>query len=78
MAKTNLEGGDIVQLKSGGPEMTITKIDTKIPKLGNRPIEEREFNTVHAKWFEGEKLEFGKFLEHELKFIRKETDGFFQ
>lgn len=77
MAKTNFEVGDIVQLKTGGPEMTVFKIDTKIPKLGNRPIEEREFNTIHTKWFDETKLEYGKFLEPELKFIRKESDGFF-
>lgn len=46
--------GDIVQLKSGGPEMTVKKVDS----MSNPPI--------HCHWFEGKKLEIGFFEPDEL------------
>ena len=41
--------GDIVQLKSGGPKMTVTSI----------PVGDKE--TVHTSWFAGSKKESGAF-----------------
>lgn len=41
--------GDIVQLKSGGPKMTVTHIPT-----GDKDI-------VHTSWFAGSKKESGAF-----------------
>jgi uncharacterized protein YodC (DUF2158 family) len=38
--------GDVVQLKSGGPKMTVTASEAK---------------TVHCVWFAGAKKEFGQF-----------------
>lgn len=76
MAQTTLMIGDIVKLKSGGPEMTITKIVSKIPKILNNPPREREINTIHTNWFDEKKLMFGEFKEPELVFIRNENDGF--
>ena len=45
--------GDIVVLKSGGPEMTVKEID--------------HFNGIHCQWFGGKKLEHGYFSLESLK-----------
>ncbi len=76
MAQTTLIAGDIVKLRSGGPEMTITEIISKTPKMLGKPSQEREVNTIKTKWFDGTKLEYGQFKEPELMFIRNENDGF--
>jgi len=48
--------GDIVQLKSGGPKMTVTGFpDAMIASLGG------EKNVVHTSWFAGSKKESGAF-----------------
>ena len=39
--------GDVVQLKSGGPKMTVTSTDT--------------YEYVHTSWFTGTKHETGRF-----------------
>lgn len=46
--------GDIVQLKSGGPKMTVTNIPDAPMSLGER-------NIVHTSWFAGSKKESGGF-----------------
>ena len=48
-AKSTFDTGDIVQLKSGGPDMTVT--------------EENDYNpgTFDCQWFAGRKLESGSF-----------------
>ena len=43
--------GDILQLKSGGPKMTIEKIDQFLGQT-----------SVHCQWFAGGKLSNGEFL----------------
>lgn len=49
--------GDIVRLKSGGPEMTVTQVrhplDGVLEKLGQSP-------TVECMWFEGKSNKRGK------------------
>jgi uncharacterized protein YodC (DUF2158 family) len=67
MAKTALKIGDIVQLKSGGPKMTVTDL----PK---------PFNEDYAtSWFAGSKHEHGRFPEDALQpFVegdKKSGDG---
>ena len=49
MATAAFKIGDIVQLKSGGPKMTVTHL----------PVSERGF--VHTCWFAGSKNETGAF-----------------
>ena len=49
MATAAFKIGDIVQLKSGGPKMTVTNI----------PIGQRDI--VHTSWFAGSKKETGAF-----------------
>ncbi len=45
--------GEIVQLKSGGPKMTVQSIDEK-------------YNSIHCQWFAGSKLNDGHFTEESL------------
>lgn len=48
--------GDIVVLKSGGPDMA---------------VKDDEGHTVVAQWFSGKKLEYGRFAPGSLKLVRK-------
>ncbi|RIV42279.1 YodC family protein [Flagellimonas pelagia] len=51
---SELKLGDVVFLKSGGPEMTIYKVS------------ERN-NQVGCKWFDGKELKYGAFIKEELQ-----------
>jgi uncharacterized protein YodC (DUF2158 family) len=46
--------GDIVQLKSGGPEMTVLSLPNQ------------SFHRYQCQWFAGKKLESGSFAEESL------------
>ena len=50
--------GDIVQLKSGGPKMTVHSYATRYSPS--------EPNTVHCQWFAGAKMSNGVFPEDAL------------
>lgn len=52
--------GDIVQLNSGGPEMTTRTTGTS--------------GEAYCQWFAGKKLESGKFPVDSLKLIRSKGD----
>lgn len=54
----NFKNGDIVQLKSGGPKMTIDGVDS-------------DFG-VHAVWFTGSKRESAHFVPEILKLVDEE------
>jgi len=58
--------GSIVELKSGGPKMTVAGIDTRftVPKP----------DVYKCQWFGGKKLEDGYFPEESLK-LAEETNG---
>jgi uncharacterized protein YodC (DUF2158 family) len=58
---TEFEVGDIVQLKSGGPKMTVTSLST----TGS--------NTVYTAWFAGSKRETGGFPGEALILIKDES-----
>jgi uncharacterized protein YodC (DUF2158 family) len=60
----NFKEGDVVQLKSGGPEMTIKSFGVFTGKEGAVCV-----------WFAGTKLERGVFSEPELKLIRSGEKG---
>ena len=53
------ETGDVVQLKSGGPKMTVDSGDAleKLALTGNK---------IHCQWFAGSKLESGWFPKDSL------------
>lgn len=53
--------GDIVQLKSGGPDMTVKERVSTVD------------NTYRCQWFAGKKLESGVFPEDSLKPIEEKT-----
>lgn len=56
--------GDIVQLKSGGPEMTIQRT----------PEKEKGINSYYTcQWFAGKKLESGNFPADSLKPVTPES-----
>jgi uncharacterized protein YodC (DUF2158 family) len=64
--KNTFNVGDIVKLKSGGPEMTINAISTH--------YETDEFTgTYTCQWFAGKKLDQGKFPEESLIPVVKES-----
>jgi uncharacterized protein YodC (DUF2158 family) len=50
--------GDIVKLKSGGPEMTVQRI----PEPPHR--------SYHCQWFAGKKLESGIFPQDSLELVK--------
>lgn len=77
MAESKFNDGDIVTLKSGGPDMTISEILTKKFKLDKSPAQEREVNTIKTKWFDGTKLEYGEFKEPELELATQTNDPHF-
>ncbi len=52
--------GDVVQLNSGGPEMTVTEVDAE---------------GVHTTWFAGAKREVGYFQNGTLRLIAKSEDA---
>ncbi|KUM15227.1 YodC family protein [Pasteurella multocida] len=55
--------GDIVKLKSGGPDMTIEKV--------LRSISEEFLGFYECQWFAGKKLEKGRFPEESLESVNK-------
>lgn len=61
--------GDLVQLKSGGPAMTIHKAPGDLAdRYPHKPQED-----YHAVWFKGANNEFGFFAEHVLQPFVKPT-----
>jgi uncharacterized protein YodC (DUF2158 family) len=58
MAKSDFSIGDIVKLKSGGPDMTVQSTPTKDDLL-------------FAQWFAGKKLEQGRFPVSSLQLVPK-------
>lgn len=56
--KNKFELGDIVKLKSGGPDMTVKEVHTKMND---------EFSgSYRCQWFAGKKLDMGIFPEESL------------
>lgn len=67
MSRQNLfKVGDIVNLKSGGPEMTVEKIFPSSTDI-SEPVSYR------CHWFAGKKLEAGNFAEESLKLFTPEV-----
>jgi uncharacterized protein YodC (DUF2158 family) len=55
---TKFKEGDIVQLKSGGPKMTVTGFSTS--------------GYLYCKWFAGSKLQDGSFNPESLEAVKEE------
>jgi uncharacterized protein YodC (DUF2158 family) len=63
--KDKYKTGDIVQLKSSGPKMTVVRyLRSHIPGLD---ADEDSGVKVRCQWFAGAKLESGDFLEDSLQ-----------
>lgn len=63
--------GDIVKLKSGGPDMTVQDLEKS--SIGFTIEAPREFNGYYScQWFAGKKLESGVFPEESLELIVNE------
>jgi uncharacterized protein YodC (DUF2158 family) len=60
-AKSSFNVGEIVQLKSGGPEMTV------------QLVPEKPIGLYKCQWFAGKKLESGLFPFDSLKLVTQET-----
>ena len=56
--------GDIVKLKSGGPDMTVTEVDTT--KDPDKPI-----TYYVCEWFSGKKVESHSFEATSLDLVKK-------
>lgn len=61
MTEPKYKTGDIVQLKSGGPNMTVENVNDTA--YGGLPV---DAVTYGCQWFSGKKLEFGTFPEDSL------------
>ncbi|WP_027177117.1 YodC family protein [Desulfovibrio aminophilus] len=61
--KTKYKVGDIVQLRSGGPEMTVKEI----------PDNDLFSNYYICQWFAGKKLASGNFQEESLEPVNLES-----
>ena len=55
----SFESGDIVKLKSGGPEMTVQGVG----------------QMVTCQWFAGKKLEVGRFNPNSLEYVEEEEQA---
>jgi uncharacterized protein YodC (DUF2158 family) len=58
MPQSDIKAGDIVQLKSGGPDMTVTQI-------GQKGYEDHD--SAWCSWFEGNKAQNGVYALVALK-----------
>lgn len=59
MAEPRFSKGDQVQLKSGGPEMTVDRVHTN--------IYDKFSGKYTCKWFSGDQLQEGEFNEETLE-----------
>ena len=68
--KNKFNQGDIVKLKSGGPDMTVKSVEKSSSEFTiDAP---REFNGYYnCQWFAGKKLETGRFPEESLESVNK-------
>jgi len=77
MAQSNFKVGDVVTLKSGGPDMTINQIISQTGGVLGLPINVLEVNEIKVNWFENNKLEEAKFTEPQLKKVENLPDEHF-
>ena len=64
--KRTFDVGDIVRLKSGGPEMTLTRLPDALDMLNE--------DRVECQWFDGKKILHSLFPLASLKPVREDED----
>lgn len=70
MAKSNeFSVGQLVRLKSGGPDMTVQMVIPPSPILGKHEV------TYRCQWFAGKKLDSGDFPPESLTPIEPTTNA---
>lgn len=57
--------GDVVELKSGGPHMTIAELDT-----GANYALDADVRSVTCLWFDQGEVRMGKFIPQTLRLVR--------
>lgn len=62
--------GDIVKLKSGGPNMTIKHLTKKTGKDG---FKTNEIESINSQWFAGKKLDSGFFPIDSIIMVTEES-----
>jgi len=63
--RAKFQPGDLVELKSGGPQMTVKAV--RISSVADYLEDEEQQPHYKCQWFAGKKLELGDFGEASLK-----------
>lgn len=71
MAQSNFIVGDVVTLKSGGPNMTINTIISRTVSFMGENTSELEVNEIKVQWFQDNALKKGTFTEPQLKKVEE-------
>lgn len=71
MAQSNFNVGDIVTLKSGGPNMSINKIVSRTVSFMAEATSELEVNEIKVQWFQDNTVKEGTFTEPQLKKVEE-------
>lgn len=74
MAQTKFKIGDVVGLKSGGPEMTIKEIITRTVSFMGEATSELKQNEIKTQWFFNNELKSGTFNEDQLESLDGEDE----
>lgn len=75
MKTENIEIGIIVQLKSGGPRMTVESFGTRLSGDSMSLSSQEDRSKVHCQWFDGKKLLEGTFNVNTLKVVSEGSEG---
>lgn len=67
MAQSKFKVGDVVNLKSGSPDMTIKEIITRTVSFMGEPTSELQHNEIKVQWFQDNELKSGSFTESQLE-----------
>jgi uncharacterized protein YodC (DUF2158 family) len=74
MAAAKYKVGDVVRLKSGGPDMTVQSVSDK--NMSDQLSRELlgDDDTIKCQWFSGTKLQHGRFNPQTLESVNSDED----